>query len=153
MKDDEVVKKKVPYSIYIDRELFFSLEAFAERHDKPKSLVVEAALTSFLDPDASNRRESAITKRLDRVVDLFARLERNDKFTLEAIALFVRCFLTSTALTEPSSPEARLRGARRYAFFLEALGQRIASGSSILDEMGLETGPVAERREGEPDAR
>ena len=51
--------KKVQLSIYLDPEIFASLEAYATRQGKPKSLVAEAALGSFLSPDDSDRREAA----------------------------------------------------------------------------------------------
>jgi hypothetical protein len=70
--------KKAQLSIYLDQEIFRSLEAYAARQSKPKSLVAEAAIASFLSPDDSDRREAAIAKRLDRIVRVLERLERND---------------------------------------------------------------------------
>ncbi|MFX9721989.1 CopG family transcriptional regulator, partial [Acinetobacter baumannii] len=91
--------------MYLDQETFASLEAFAKRHGKPKSLIAEAAIASFLSPDDSDRREAAIAKRLDRIVRVLERLERNDTITLETIGLFIRFWLTATpALPEQSSP-------------------------------------------------
>ena len=96
--------KKAQLSIYLDPEIFAGLEAYATRQGKPKSLVAEAAIASFLSPDDSDRREAAIAKRLDRIARVLERLERNDGITLETIALFIRFWLTSTpALPEQSS--------------------------------------------------
>jgi predicted transcriptional regulator len=132
--------KKAQLSIYLDPETFARLEAFAKRHSKPKSLVAEAAIASFLSPDESDRREAAIAKRLDRIVRVLERLERNDTVTLETIALFIRFWLTSTpALPEQSSPAARAKGAERYDRFVEALGRRLSSGSSMLKEVSIES--------------
>jgi hypothetical protein len=131
--------KKVQLSIYLDPEIFGSLEAYAQRKGKPKSLVAEAALGSFLSPDDSDRREAAIAKRLDRIVRALERLERNDGITLETVALFIRFWLTSTpALPEQSSPAARAKGAERYDRFVDALGRRLASGSTLLKEVSIE---------------
>jgi hypothetical protein len=102
-------------------------------------LVAEAAIASFLSPDDSDRREAAIAKRLDRIVRVLERLERNDGVALETIALFIRFWLTSTpALPEQSSPAARAKGAERYDRFVEALGRRLSSGSTVLKEVSLE---------------
>jgi predicted transcriptional regulator len=132
--------KKAQLSIYLDPETFASLEAFAKRQGKPKSLVAEAAITSFLSPDDSDRREAAIAKRLDRIVRVLERLERNDGVALETIALFIRFWLTATpALPEHSSPTARAKGAERYDRFVEALGRRLSSGSTILKEVNIES--------------
>ena len=131
--------KKAQLSIYLEQDVFASLEAYATRQDKPKSLVAEAAIRSFLSPDDSDRREAAIAKRLDRIVRVLERLERNDGVTLETIGLFIRFWLTSTpALPEQSSPAARTKGAERYDRFVEALGRRLSSGSTILKEVSIE---------------
>ena len=135
--------KKTQLSIYLDPEIFASLEVYAKDRGKPKSLVVEAAIASFLSPDDSDRREAAIAKRLDRIVRVLARLERNDGIALETIGLFIRFWLTSTpALPEHSSPVARAKGAERYDRFVEALGRRLSSGSSILKEVSIESSEI-----------
>ena len=132
--------KKVQLSIYLDRQIFESLEVFAKRQGKPKSMVAEAAIASFLSPDDADRREAAIAKRLDRIVRVLERLERNDGVALETIALFIRFWLTSTpALPEQSSAAARAKGAERYDRFVEALGRRLASGATILKEVSIES--------------
>ncbi|WP_354133370.1 CopG family transcriptional regulator [Bradyrhizobium sp. RT9a] len=131
--------KKIQLSIYLDPEIFKSLEAFAQRRGQPKSLVAEAAIAAFLSPDDSDRREAAIAKRLDRIARLLERLERNDGITLETIALFIRFWLTSTpALPEHSTPAARAKGAERYDRFVEALGRRLSSGSTVLKEVSID---------------
>ncbi|MGY4622862.1 putative transcriptional regulator [Bradyrhizobium sp. USDA 4486] len=133
---ERIEMKKVQLSIYLDPETFRTLDAFAKRRGQPKSLVAEAAIGSFLSPDESDRREAAIAKRLDRIARLLERLERNDTVTLETIALFIRFWLTSTpALPEQSSAPARAKGAERYDHFVEALGRRLSSGSTVLKEV------------------
>ncbi|WP_024510308.1 hypothetical protein [Bradyrhizobium sp. ARR65] len=132
--------KKAQLSIYLDPEIFASSEAYTKRQGKPKSLVADAAIASFLSPDDSDRREAAIAKRLDRIVRVLERLERNDGVTLETIGLFIRFWLTSTpALPEQSSPAARAKGAERYDRFVEALGRRLSSGSTVLKEVSIES--------------
>ncbi len=131
--------KKVQLSIYLDPDTFKTLDAFAKRRAQPKSLVAEAAIASFLSPDDSDRREAAIAKRLDRIARVLERLERNDTVTLETVALFIRFWLTSTpALPEHSTAAARAKGAGRYDRFVEALGRRLSSGSTVLDEVSTD---------------
>jgi hypothetical protein len=80
-----------------------------------------------------------IAKRLDRIARVLERLERNDTVTLETVALFIRFWLTSTpALPEHSTPAARAKGAGRYDRFVEALGRRLSSGSTVLDEVSTD---------------
>jgi hypothetical protein len=145
--------KKTQISIYLDPEIFASLETYSKRQGKPKSLVAEAAIGSFLSPDDSDRREAAIAKRLDRVVRVLERLERNDGVTLETIGLFIRFWLTSTpALPEQSSPAARAKGAERYDRFVEALGRRLSSGSTVLKEVSIEMPEVGNVGQGKGQA-
>ena len=63
--------KKVQLSIYLDPETFGSLEAFARRHGKPKSLVAEAAMHIFdlseLEICPWALREGVILERIDRI--------------------------------------------------------------------------------------
>nr|WP_249812720.1 CopG family transcriptional regulator [Bradyrhizobium sp. 141] len=132
--------KKIQLSVYLDPQTFRTLDVFAERRSQPKSLVAEAAIASFLSPDDSDQREAAIAKRLDRIARLLERLERNDSITLETLALFIRFWLTSVpALPEQSSPAARAKGAERYDRFVEALGRRLSSGSSVLKEVSFDS--------------
>ena len=145
--------KKAQLSIYLDPETFGSLEAFAKRQGKPKSLVAEAAIASFLSPDEGDRREAAIAKRLDRIVRVLERLERNDTITLETIALFIRFWLTSTpALPEHSNSAARAKGAERYDRFVEALGRRLSSGSTMLKEVSIDSDDLAIAKQGKGEA-
>lgn len=131
--------KKEQFTVYLDPSTMRALDAYVAERCKPKSLVAEAAITSFLTPDDSDRREAAIAKRLDRIVRVLERLERNDGVTLEAVALFVRFWLTATpSLPEQSSPAARAKGAERYDRFVEALGRRLANGPPFLKEVATD---------------
>lgn len=131
--------RKVPLSIYLDGSLARDLDAFAAERNKPRSLIIEAAIRAFLTPDDADRREAAIAKRLDRIVRVLERLERNDGVTLEALAMFVRFWLTaSPSLPEQTSAAARQKGSERYDRFMEALGRRLSGGPSVLHEVAID---------------
>jgi hypothetical protein len=131
--------RKEQFTVYLESSTMRELEEFASDRRKPKSLVAEAAIMSFLTPDDSDRREAAIAKRLDRIVRVLERLERNDTVTLETLALFVRFWLTATpALPEQTNAAARAKGAERYDRFAEALGRRLASGPGLLREVAMD---------------
>ncbi|MFA9200804.1 MAG: ribbon-helix-helix protein, CopG family [Cypionkella sp.] len=131
--------RKTPLSVYLDPSLLRDLDAFAAERRKPRSLVIEAAIRSFLTPDDAERREAAIAKRLDRVVRVLERLERNDGVTLEALAMFIRFWLTATpSLPEQTTAAARQKGSERYDRFIDALGRRLANGPSVLKEVASE---------------
>ena len=136
--------RKTPLSVYLEASLLRDLDAFAAERNKPRSLVIEAAIRSFLTPDDADRREAAIAKRLDRVVRVLERLERNDGVTLEALAMFVRFWLTATpSLPEQTNAVARQKGGERYDRFMEALGRRLANGPTVLREVALDVPDTA----------
>jgi predicted transcriptional regulator len=140
--------KKEQLTVYLEPGTLRSLETFARKRGAPKSLIAEAAVASFLTGDDADRREAAIAKRLDRIIRILARLERNDTIVLESFALFVRFWLTSTpALPEHSTAAARAKGNERYDRFVEALGRRLADGGSLLSDIALDiaNGPPSGR--------
>ncbi|WP_264802557.1 ribbon-helix-helix domain-containing protein, partial [Acetobacter fabarum] len=52
-------KKKVQISVYLEPEVMKTLSAYAARRGQSMSLIVEAAVASFLSPDGEERREAA----------------------------------------------------------------------------------------------
>ena len=127
---------KLRLSVYLDPGLMQQLTELADRKEQPKSLVAEAAITSFLTPDEGDRREAAFSRRLDLLTRQIDRLERDHMISAEALALFVRFWLTVTSsLPESAQADAQAKGDERYELFLEALGQRLAKGQSLLREV------------------
>src|SRR5262249_23415826 len=112
---------------------------------KSKSLVAEAAIASFLSPDAAERHEATLARRLDRLVRQTERLRGGGGVAGEALGLFVRFWLTATpALPEQTQAAARAKGAERYHAFIEALGRRIAKGPALLREVSLDVASAGE---------
>jgi predicted transcriptional regulator len=134
--------KKARLSVYLDPETMEALEAFAAKRGKSLSLVAEAAIASFLSPDAAQRQEAAITRRLDQQNRTAERLERNLGISIEMMALFVRFWLTTTpALPETAQAAAQAKGRERYDGFVAALGRRLARGGSFTREISEEIPP------------
>lgn len=136
---------KTPFSAYLDPELMQALAAYADRRGKSRSLVAEAAIASFLSPDADEQREAAIAKRLDQLDRRLTRIERDLGINVEMIALFVRFWLSNT----PPPPEAeratmRRQGGDRYDAFMDALGRRLAKGPKVRQEIGEDLPPQEE---------
>lgn len=132
---------KEQLSIYLEPDLLRAVIAYADRHKVSKSVVAEAAIASFLSPDTAERQEAAITRRLDRLTRQLQRCERDIGISVETMALFVRFWLIATpALPEASQAAARAKGLERYEGFVEALGRRVAKGSSFLREVSEDRG-------------
>ncbi|MFG1466205.1 CopG family transcriptional regulator [Xanthobacter sp. DSM 24535] len=129
-------KKKAQVSVYLDPDVMKTLSAYAARREQPLSLIAEAAIASFLSPDADERREAAIAKRLDQQDRRLARLERDLGIGVETLALFVRFWLTTTPqLPEPAAKAARAQAGTRYDNFVAALGRRLSQGPKLREEI------------------
>jgi hypothetical protein len=140
---------KLRLSVYLDPGLMQQLTELADRKEQPRSLVAEAAIASFLTPDEGDRREAAFSRRLDLLTRQVDRLERDHMISAEAVALFIRFWLTVTSsLPESAQADAQAKGDERYELFLEALGQRLAKGQSLLREVSTDR---SERPSGQPD--
>jgi len=131
--------KKPFLTVYLPPELLDLLVAQAKRRGVPKSTVAEAALTSFLTPDAAQQQEAALGRRLDRLNRHADRLERDLEIAVEMLALFVRTWMAATpSLPDAAQAAARARGRDRYERFVENLGRRLASGRSFTRELAFE---------------
>lgn len=112
------------------------LADYASRKRVPQALIVETALVSFLSPDNPERMEAALGRRLDRLTRQVERLERHITISNEALALFVRFWLTATPpLPDTAQPAAQSKGRERYEGFVEALGRRLARGHTLAQEV------------------
>ena len=134
--------RKQRLSVYLDPVVMNRLAEHAARRDQSRSLIAEAAIESFLSPDAAERQEAAITKRLDQVDRRMTRLERDIGISVEMLAVFVRFWLATTpALPEPAAQAARAKAGERYDAFVTALGRRLAKGPKLRQEIAEDVGP------------
>lgn len=136
--------KKKRLSVYLDPNVMNVLADYSARRDVSLSLIAEAAIASFLSPDAEERKEAAITRRLDQIDRRAQRVERDVGIAIETLALFVRVWLNSTpALPESAQPEARAKGLQRYDSFVEALGRRLSKGPKLRQEIADDVPPAS----------
>jgi hypothetical protein len=130
---------KARLSVYLDPDIMAQLAELADRKRQPKSLIAEAAITSFLTPDDADRREAVVTRRLDLLTRQGERLERDLSVVAETLALFIRFWLTVTPpLPQSAQAAAQATGRERFESFLEALGRRLAKGRSVLREVSFD---------------
>jgi predicted transcriptional regulator len=127
---------RTKHTFRLPPDLAGKLADYANRKRVPQALVVEAALASHLSPDGANRLEAALARRLDRMTRQMERLERHVTISNEAVALFIRFWLTSTPpLPDTAQAAAQAKGRERYEGFIEALGRRLARGRTLADEV------------------
>ena len=137
--------RKQRLSVYLDPAVMSRLADHAARRDQSRSLIAEAAIESFLSPDAAERQEAAITKRLDQFDRRMVRLERDVGISVEMLAVFVRFWLATTpALPEPAAQAARAKAGERYGTFVTALGRRLAKGPKLRQEIAEDANPNGE---------
>jgi len=130
---------KVQTKVFLARDLSLALDAAARRMKRSKSEIMQAAVAAYLSPDSGEAAEAAVVRRLDRIGRDLVRLERDVTISSEAIALFVKAWLTATPSLGAGDQKAQnAKGQERYAGFLEALSRRLSSGrllrTEILDE-------------------
>ena len=134
---------RIKHTFRLPPELGSKLADYAARKNVPQALVVETALASYLSPDGADRLEAALARRLDRMSRQLERLERHGRISSEALALFVRFWLTSTPpLPDAAQAAAQAKGKERYDGFVEALGRRVAKGRTLADEIAADIGPA-----------
>src|ERR1700693_4470114 len=127
---------RTKHTFRLPPDLAGKLADYAMRKRVPPALIFENALASFLSPDGSERLEGAIGRRLDRLTRQVERLERHVTISNEALALFVRFWLTVTPpLPDTAQPAAQAKGRERYEGFVEALGRRLAKGQTLAQEI------------------
>src|SRR3546814_4274948 len=97
---------RIKHTFRLPAELSGRLADYAARKRVAQTQIVAAALLSFLSPDGSERLEAAIGRRLDRLSRQSARLDHHVALSNEAMALFVRFWLTTdrTSTRLNSSP-------------------------------------------------
>ena len=133
---------RTKHTFRLPPDLAGQLADYANRKRVPQALVVETALSSYLSPDNLERMEAAIGRRLDRLTRQVERLERHATISNEAIALYVRFWLTVTPqLPDTAQPAAQAKGRERYNGFVDALGRRLAKGQTLAQEISQDVIP------------
>jgi predicted transcriptional regulator len=127
---------RTKHTFRLPPDLMTKLSDYAARKGVSQSMIVEAALASHLSPDGADRLEAALARRLDRIGRHLERLERHVDISNEALAVFVRFWLTSTPpLPDSSVAAAQAKGRERYEGFVEALGRRLSRGRKLAEEI------------------
>jgi predicted transcriptional regulator len=127
---------RTKHTFRLPADLMTKLADHAGRKGVSQALIVEAALASHLSPDGADRLEAALARRLDRIGRHLERIERHVAITNEALAVFVRFWLTSTPpLPDSALAAAQTKGRERYQGFVEALARRLARGRTLADEV------------------
>lgn len=124
---------KSKHTFRLTREVAGQLADYAIRKRASQAEIVEAALVSFLSPDGSERMEAAFSRRIDRVLRQLEQLDRSVEVGNEALALFVRFWLTANPpLPDAAVAAAQAKGKERYDSFIQALSRRLDAGERLI---------------------
>lgn len=125
---------KLKRTFRLPPDVIGQLAEFALRKRVGQPDIVEAALRSFMSPDSSEQLEAALSRRLDRIDRHIGRLDQQTEITTEALALFVRFWLTANPpLPDGGLAAAQAQGKERYESFVEALARRLEGRSRLGD--------------------
>lgn len=131
---------RVKHTFRLPPDLSRQLADYAGRKRVSQASVVEAAVSSFLSPDGSERLEAAFSRRLDRISRQLDKLDYHVEVGNEAVALFVRFWLGVTpSMPDEAKTAAKAAGEQRFERFVEALARRVETGqrvSNFVDEKG-----------------
>lgn len=125
-------RARIKHTFRLPVDLTRQLADHARSRRVSQTAVVEAALAAFLSPDASDRLEAALGRRLDRISRQADRLEWNIDLANETLALFIRFWLTSNApLPDTALAAAQAMGRERWERFVESLARRMEGGRRL----------------------
>lgn len=127
---------RIKHTFRLPPTLSRQLAEFAIHKRATQASIVEAAVASFLSPDGSERMEAAVTRRLDRLTKQNEKLQFQAEVTSEALALFVRFWLTANPpMPDSATAAAQAQGKERYEGFVEALSRKLESGSRFMRDV------------------
>jgi hypothetical protein len=125
---------KLKRTFRLPPDVIDQLAEFALRRRVGQPDIVEAALRSFMSPDNPEQLEAALSRRLDRIDRHLARLDEQTEITTEAVALFVRFWLTANPpLPDAARAAAQAQANERYEGFVEALARRLEGRARLAD--------------------
>jgi hypothetical protein len=143
-----VTAKRIKHTFRLPPDLSTQLADYAARKRVSQAQLVESALASFLSPDGSERLEAAFTRRLDRLTRQADRIAWHTELGNEAVALFVRFWLTNNApLPDTALAAAQAMGRERYQAFVEALSRRMELGPKLGTELSTDVVPGDDSRD------
>lgn len=127
---------KSKHTFRLPPDLADRLADYARRKRVTQAQIVEVALNSFLSPDGSERMEAAFSRRIDKVMRKLDKLDYRAELNSEALALFVRFWLTANpALPDAGRVSAQAQGKERFEGFVEALARRMEHGPRLTEAM------------------
>ena len=128
---------KTKIGVYLTNDVAKQLKVAVRRSGTTKSdIVINEALTRFLDPAPEKDPREEVLLRLNRLAKGIRRVHRDVEIVAETLALHIRQFLMITPpLPESEQEDAKKRGRERYEVFVAQIAKRIVSDSGMVAEI------------------
>ncbi len=127
---------KIKLTVYISRTVAGQLNLACKDRTKNKSKLTETALAQLLSPQRDNEQESATQRRLDRLSRDVNLNHCHQQIVIEGLGLFIRHYLAiSPPLPHAEQQAAQAIGQQRFQRFIEQLGRRLASTTTLVTEI------------------
>jgi len=95
--------------------------------------IVEAALREYL---GKTEHEEILLKKMDRLSRQLERMKREHRAMLEVLSSFIRVYLTHERdIPESEKTHAELKGARRFARFMDLVASELDKNKPFFDEL------------------
>lgn len=125
--------KKMRMTVYLDPKTYDQLSAYAGSRRQPLSIIAEAAVAAFVDPE---QKEAGMSRRLGRIERQIERLTRDTNISVEAFMVYIWLWLgANPPLPEQVAAAARASATERYDQFMETLGQRLAANTKTVSRL------------------
>lgn len=95
--------------------------------------VVEAALRDYL---GKTENEDILLRKSDKMSRQIEKLRREQRAMMEVMSSFIRVYLTHAHdIPEQEKPDAELKGARKFARFMEFVAKTLDENKPFFDEL------------------
>ncbi len=110
------------------------LDLACKDRTKNKSKLTETALAQLLSPQRDE--DNATPRRLDRLSRDVSLIHRHQQIVIESFGMFIRHYLGMSPPLPPAEQQAaQALGQQRFQRFIEQLGRRLASTSTLVTEI------------------
>jgi hypothetical protein len=125
---------KIKLTVYVSRAVAGQLGLACKDRTKNKSKLTETALAQLLGPQRD--QDNTTPRRLDRLSREVSLIHRHQQIAIESFGMFVRHYLAMSPPLPPAEQQAaQALGQQRFQRFIEQLGRRLASTSTLVSEI------------------
>ncbi|HVT25481.1 MAG TPA: CopG family transcriptional regulator [Rhizomicrobium sp.] len=128
--------KRIRHALYFDEKLSKRLEVLADKPGATMSNVVNDALRDYFERKGADALDDRFGERLDGIAKRLNLIERDQRVTLESLALYIRYqLMVSRPVPDAQAAALQALGNQRFQTFIEEVGRRIATGKGTIFDL------------------